>query len=62
MERHAYWLPVWCKTHDVPRTKAYQEIEAGRLITFKIGKRRFITAAESLRYFSTLERQAREMA
>jgi hypothetical protein len=61
-ERHAFWLPPWCENHDIPKSKAYEEIAAGELVTFKIGRRRYITAEESRRYFQRKERQAREVS
>ena len=38
LARRAYSLPVFCATYDISRAKAYQEIEAGRLKTYKIGR------------------------
>lgn len=60
MQRDAWWLPIWCEAHDVPKSKAYQLVASGELQTFKVGRRRFVSAAESRRFFERLEAAERE--
>lgn len=43
----AYPLPEFLKQFGIGRTKAYQEINSGRLKAVKVGKRTLITAADA---------------
>ncbi|MCB1635687.1 MAG: hypothetical protein KDI51_13940 [Xanthomonadales bacterium] len=52
----AYSLASFCDAYDVPRSRAYEEIAAGRLQTFKIGRRRMVSAAAAAAWLSVLER------
>lgn len=40
----SYTVPEWCHARRVGRTRAYEEISSGRLKTYKVGRRRFISA------------------
>lgn len=49
-------LTEFCKRTKMGRTKAYEEIRAGRLIARKCGKRTIVTADEERRYLDSLPR------
>lgn len=44
MQQLGYALNKWCKARDVGRTRAYEEIKSGRLETYKVGRKRFVSA------------------
>ncbi len=43
-ERQAFSIPRFCDTHDIGRSKVYEEIAAGRLRVMKVGRRTLISA------------------
>jgi hypothetical protein len=55
---HAYWLRNWCAANGIPNTLAYREIAEGRLTTFRIGRRRYVTESASKQYFAARERDS----
>ncbi|MBV9151502.1 MAG: DNA-binding protein [Alphaproteobacteria bacterium] len=47
-------MEEWCRRHKVGRQTAYDEINAGRLIANKVGRRTIITRANSKRWRESL--------
>ena len=43
MNKKAYTVSQFIDTHNLGRTKTYEEIVSGRLVTYKVGRRRFIS-------------------
>ncbi len=43
MDQKAYTVNQFIDTHRLGRTKTYEEIDSGRLVTYKVGRRRFIS-------------------
>lgn len=37
-------IAEWCHVRRVGRTRAFEEISSGRLRTYKVGRRRYISA------------------
>jgi len=37
-------IAEWCHVRRVGRTRAFEEIQSGRLTTYKVGRRRYISA------------------
>ncbi|ODS96542.1 MAG: hypothetical protein ABS56_12735 [Lautropia sp. SCN 69-89] len=37
-------IAEWCHVRRVGRTRAFEEIQSGRLRTYKVGRRRYISA------------------
>jgi hypothetical protein len=54
LPRRGYSIPVFCETYDVCRSKAYEEIAAGRLKARKAGRRTIIAAEDAEDWFSQL--------
>jgi hypothetical protein len=52
----AFSLAEFCKRAKMGRTKAYEEIRAGRLIALKLGKRTIVTTEEARRFLDNLPR------
>jgi hypothetical protein len=50
--RPQYPLNDFCREFGIGRTRAYQEIAAGRLKSFKIGKLTFVTGEAALAWRS----------
>ncbi len=50
----AYPLPEFCRAFGVGRTKAYEEINAGRLKARKSGVRTIILAADAAAWLNSL--------
>ncbi|MVS99241.1 helix-turn-helix domain-containing protein [Devosia marina] len=50
----AYPLPEFCRTHGIGRTKAYEEINAGRLKARKSGARTIILAEDAEAWLKSL--------
>lgn len=40
----AFSIPQFCDAYGVGRTQVFEEIKTGRLKTYKVGRRRFISA------------------
>lgn len=51
LARRAYSIPTFCSMYDVSRAKAYTEIEADRLKTYKIGRLVRIAAEDAEAWF-----------
>jgi hypothetical protein len=43
MNNQAYSVPQFLDIFQLGRTKAYEEISSGRLVTYRVGRRRFIS-------------------
>ena len=44
MTTQAFTIPEFLTTFKVGRTKAYEEIQTGRLTTYKVGRKRLISS------------------
>jgi hypothetical protein len=40
----SFTIAEWCALRRLGRTRAFEEISSGRLRTYKVGRRRFISA------------------
>jgi hypothetical protein len=56
LPRRGYSIPDFCETYDVCRSKAYQEIAAGRLKARKAGRRMIIATEDAEDWFGKLPR------
>jgi hypothetical protein len=54
--RRGLSIPVFCETYDIGRSKAYEEIAAGRLKARKAGRRTIIATEDAEEWFSSLPR------
>jgi predicted site-specific integrase-resolvase len=52
----ALTLDEFCKRVKIGRTKAYEEVRAGRLVVRKNGKKSIVTAEDGQRYLDNLPR------
>ena len=52
--RRGYSIAIFCEIYDVCRSKAYQEIAAGRLKARKAGRRTIIAAEDAEDWFAKL--------
>jgi excisionase family DNA binding protein len=52
---HAFTIAEFSEAFKVGRTTAYEEIAAGRLATYKVGRRRYISAHAAAEWQSRLE-------
>jgi hypothetical protein len=43
VNQKAYTVNQFMDTHKLGRTRTYEEIDSGRLVTYKVGRRRFIS-------------------
>jgi len=50
----AYPFPQFCRDHGIGRTKAYEEIAAGRLKARKVGVRTIILAEDAQAWLDSL--------
>jgi hypothetical protein len=50
----AHTLPDFCDRYGIGRTKAYDEINAGRLKARKVGKRTLVTEADAKAWLDSL--------
>jgi len=55
MTQQAFSIPEFLSHFKVGRTTAYQEIGSGRLPTYKVGRRRFISAHAATEWQKRLE-------
>lgn len=55
--RLAYTLDEFCAASGLTRTRAYDEIAAGRLRTFKVGRRRMVSADAARDFLARAERE-----
>ena len=59
MIQQAFTIPGFIGAYNVGRTKAYEEIGSGRLATYKVGRRRYISAHAAEEWQKKLENEAR---
>lgn len=57
-EQLAYTVEQFIGAAKVGRTKAYEEIASGRLATYKVGRRRYISARAAADWQRKLEAEA----
>ncbi|MBW0170734.1 MAG: helix-turn-helix domain-containing protein [Hydrogenophaga sp.] len=57
-EQLAYTVEQFIGATKVGRTKAYEEIASGRLATYKVGRRRYISAHAAADWQRKLEAEA----
>lgn len=55
----AFTIPEYIGYYKVGRTKLYEEIASGRLSTYKVGRRRYISAHAADEWQKKLEKEAR---
>lgn len=55
IERLAYSVPEFCKRANIGRTRAYEEIKAGRLKVLKCGRRSLITPQNEKEWLRRLD-------
>jgi hypothetical protein len=48
-------IPQFIAAYKLGRTKTYEEIESGRLATYKVGRNRYISARAALEWQQSLE-------
>lgn len=56
--RHAFTIPQFCAAFNTSRTVAYEEIGSGRLESYQVGRRRFISARAAEAWQRRLEAEA----
>jgi hypothetical protein len=54
--RRAYRIPDFCRTYGVGRSRAYLEIQAGRLRVRKVGRCTLIAAEDAEAWLACLSR------
>jgi Helix-turn-helix domain len=57
-EQLAYTVEGFISATKVGRTKAYEEIASGRLATYKVGRRRYISVRAIAEWQKRLEHEA----
>ncbi len=55
MTTQTFTIPEFLTTYKVGRTKAYEEIDSGRLITYKVGRNRYISGHAAAEWQRRLE-------
>ena len=55
MTQQAFTIPEFIGRFKVGRTSAYEEIGSGRLATYKVGRRRYISAHAAAEWQRKLE-------
>lgn len=55
VNEHTYTVPQFIDAFKVGRTTTYQEIASGRLVTYKVGRRRYISARAATEWQRGLE-------
>ena len=55
MNEQTFTVPQFISTYKLGRTKTYEEIESGRLVTYKVGRNRYISARAALEWQQRLE-------
>lgn len=56
-ERLAYGICEFAKVAGIARQRAFNEARSGRLRTFKLGKRRMVTAQAAAEWLARVERE-----
>ena len=55
MNEQTFTVPQFITTYKVGRTKTYEEIDSGRLVTYKVGRNRYISARAASEWQRRLE-------
>lgn len=55
MVTQTFTIPEFLSTYKVGRTKVYEEIQTGRLVTYKLGKKRLISGRAAEEWQRRLE-------
>jgi hypothetical protein len=53
--KHAYTVPEFETAYNVGHTKAYEEIGSGRLVSYKVGRNRYISVRAAVDWQHRLE-------
>ena len=61
VERAAYSINEFCVAHTIGRTQTYEEINAGRLETAKVGKRTIIPVPSARKWLAARMREAKKL-
>ena len=61
VEKAAYSINEFCASHNIGRTQAYQEINAGRLEIAKIGKRTIVPVPSARKWLAARMQEAKEL-
>lgn len=56
-EAEAFDIASFCQRFRINRTAFYRELDAGRLVAKKVGRRTIITKADALRWLENLPEQ-----
>lgn len=62
MAKQAFSIPEFIGSFGVGRTKTYEEIESGRLKTYKVGRRRYISEHAAAEWQRKLETETNSPA
>lgn len=62
MEKQTYTVNQFIEAFNVGRTTTYQEIDSGRLKTYKLGRRRYISATAASEWQCRLEAETSQAA
>ncbi len=57
MNELAYTVPQFISAFKLGRTKTYEEIDSGRLVTYKVGRNRYISTRAAQEWQRNLEAQ-----
>ena len=60
MTDQAYTVEQFIAVFKVGRTKLFEEIGSGRLMTYRLGKRRYVSAAAAAAWQARLEAEANQ--
>lgn len=55
-------IAEWCEARRLGRTRAFEEISSGRLKTYKVGRRRFISADADAQWLRAREAETSQEA
>jgi hypothetical protein len=56
-DAEAFDIPSFCQRFRTNRTAIYRELDAGRLVAKKVGRRTIITKADALHWLENLPKQ-----
>lgn len=56
--RHAFTVSEFCDAYGLGRTRLFEEIKSGRLLTYTVGRRRFISVSAAELWQRRLEAAA----
>lgn len=62
MIQQAFTIPEFIGTFKVGRTTTYEEIGTGRLATYKVGRRRYVSAHAAAEWQKKLEAETNAIA